>query len=250
MLIAPIVLWAVLAFEPHLRRCYNMPDGMTMCTCASKLALYAPGEVRNQTANVRADVVTIEHSAKGLYEDASQSAWDEASHQAATLANAVCELESDTEGEQSNLSELDTRTARLMAEVPARDQASTMEDSNEITRIMYEPGTKVDSTVPLTIDMLCYDDRKLQIGILRSDVSLLRRTVAEMRHSWAEARPAVRAVGKRKVFIRFDVVLRRLEHAKDLADYVPLVRVERSEADKIESVFAGGANKLPNREVR
>jgi hypothetical protein len=72
----------------------------------------------------------------------------------------------------------------------------------------------------------------------------------KMRHSWDEARPAVRAVGKRKVFIRFDVVLRRLEHAKDFADYVPRVQVERREADNLENLFASGANKLPNREAR
>lgn len=246
----PLLLWATLQFEPHLRRCYNMPDGNTMCTCASKLALYPPGESRDRTGNSKPDVTGIEHSAKDLYEEASKSQWEEASHQAATLANAVCGLENDIEGEQSNLSELDTRTARLMGDVPARDQASTMEEANEITRILYEPGTKLDPQVPLAIDMLDYAGRKLQIGLLRNDEALLRRTVKEMRHFWDEARPAVRATGERRVFMRFDVILRRLEHVKDLADYGPLVRVERDEAEKLESAFTNGAKELPSRAVR
>jgi hypothetical protein len=235
MLMASLLLWVTTQYGTPLRSCYALPNGKTICSCDTIATLYISGTETNQPGRIRStELDLIEDSAEDLYEKALKNQWGRASSPLGILMKVGCRV---LEGENSNLAELNTRMARLQTDVIVRDQNSTVEDANEITRIVIELETNPHLRVPLAVDMLDYYSRELEIGFLRRDVTLLQGTVRDLRRTWDEIRPAVAARGGHKVFARFDAIVSSLEHAKALPDYARLLRSEQGQAEKLENLF-------------
>lgn len=241
MFITIFLLGTAIQLTPHLRHCYPLSNDRVLCTCANTVTSYGPNMSENQPRRLTVNEVSmLEDSAKRLFEGAMKDQWDQVSSEANALKASVCGLEHTFDTRQTFLDSLDTKTAQLMAEITAHDQVATMEAANEITRMLHEPGPRSDSRGSRQFSLLDYYIRELEVGTVQKDVTILRHTVEDTRQTWNEIHSGV-TIASRGEAKRFDEILGRLEQVKRLADYPPLVRLARAEADKMQNDGSGKA---------
>lgn len=86
---------------------------------------------------------------------------------------------------------LKSRVAYLRTSVRAADRVRSMDAANSITHIVADLCSPYQSEIPYKIVLLDYYGRQLELGLVASRPSTIKRATADLRQTWRSVEPSV-----------------------------------------------------------
>ena len=206
-------------------------------TNASISAPVAAADPRPPTAErCPAALVEIGKSAAVVFDHARTLQWGEASATGQALYESAATLS--VGALQPDLAaRLKSRVAYLRSSVKAADRVRSMDAANSITHVVAELCSPYQDEIPYKIVLLDYYGRQLELGLVASRPSTIKRATADLRQTWRSVERAVLQHGDVDDARRFTDIVVQIEGARRPADLVAPMRAELAEVDRLKKIF-------------
>lgn len=181
-------------------------------------------------------VEALGHHSENAYDMAKMNDWAKARASVDSLTAAVAALPT-ASGASEDRGELREALGELDKAVTSRDRAAGMRAANHLTALGARASTSYNPVVPVSVTMLDYYGRELEIWSAAKDMGRLRETAAAMRQEWDGLRPQLEARGGTAESQRFGALVTRVDAAATPAAYAALATPVLDEVDKLEAVF-------------
>ncbi len=183
-----------------------------------------------------AALVEIGESAAVVFDRARMLKWGEASAtgqalSASTATLSVSALQPDIVGR------LKSRVAYLRSSVKAADRVRSMDAANSITRVVADLCAPYQDEVPYKIVLLDYYGRQLELGLVASRPSTIKRATADLHQTWRSVERSVLQHGDVDDARRFTDIVVQIDGARRPADLVAPVRAELAAVDRLKKAF-------------
>ena len=183
-----------------------------------------------------AALVEIGESAAVVFENARALNWGEASATGQALYESAATL-SVSALPPDLAARLKSRVAYLRRSVKAADCVRSMDAANSITHVVADICSPYQSQIPYKIVLLDYYGRQLELGLVASRPSTIKRATADLRQTWRSVERAVLQHGDVDDARRFTDIVAQIDGARRPADLVVPVRAELAEVDRLKKIF-------------
>lgn len=187
---------------------------------------------------VPTSVSQVGEAGENIYDAAKANNWTQATAKLNSLKDAAKQLDTESKiSENPNEDQLDTVIAGLNKAVPAKNRLATMRAANEVTRLAANLSALFNPQVPVSVALLDYYGRQLEIGVAAQDMTQLKTTAKDMQQTWNALRPAVESHGGSAEAKKFNNLVTSVEAAKSFNDYSHLATPVLEQVDNLEKVF-------------
>ncbi|MGL4882650.1 MAG: hypothetical protein ACRC8K_16570 [Waterburya sp.] len=197
----------------------------------------------DQDSEVKDDMIPPTMSSMGeygesVYDLAKIDNWTKAKTDFSQLQDAANQYaRTNPENSSTQLNQLNTSIERLSSSITTRNRQTAMQNANQVTSIVARLTQQYQTKVPVSITMLDYYGRELEIGAASGDNILLQNTAQQIRQTWEVVRPTIIGRGGKTTAQQFDNLVTRLNQAKSTYDYAQLAKPVLDHVDNLELVF-------------
>lgn len=187
---------------------------------------------------VPTSVSQVGETGENIYDAAKANNWTQATAKLNSLKDAAKRLDTESKiSENPNEDQLDTVIAELGKAVPANNRLAAMRAANEVTRLAANLSASFNLQVPVSVNLLDYYGRQLEIGVVARDMTQLKTTAKDIQQTWNALRPTVESHGGAAQAKKFDNLVTNVEAANSFNDYDHLATPVLEQVDNLEKVF-------------
>jgi hypothetical protein len=179
--------------------------------------------------------VGIAESAAVVFDRARTLKWGEASATGQALYESAATLS--VGALQPDLAaRLKSRVAYLRSSVKAADRVRSMDAANSITHVVAELCSPYQDEIPYKIVLLDYYGRQLELDLVASRPSTIKRATADLRQTWRSVERSVLQHGDVDAARRFTDIVVQIDGAQH-PDLVAPVRAELAAVGRLKKIF-------------
>ena len=194
----------------------------------------------------RLRLTQIGESAESLFDLARLSKWHDAAAAVQDLKESASALPSVGLEPEDLDAQLKSRIPDLEGSVTARQRVQSMDLANSITRLVADLSAPNQAEIPYKIVLLGYYGRQLELGLVASHPSTIKRATADLGQTWRSVERSVLQHGDVDDARRFTDIVVQIEGAQRPADLVAPVRAELAAVDRLKkNLYTVGAHETP-----
>lgn len=186
---------------------------------------------------------TIEADAEDIIDLAPSSNWDKIGTDVTQIASAweSYEPQADKEGAPQEIQDaMTTAINQLETASTAKDSASTMQASNNVSGAVVELFALYDPTIPADIGRLDVLERQVILDVAANDYSAAMTSLANTKSDWEKVKPSVLEHNGDEVAAEFEASLTKQESAlaaKDNAALTNEANIALEIVDALEELY-------------
>jgi hypothetical protein len=182
------------------------------------------------------ELAQIGGSAAEIFDAARTSKWQDASVSLEALGDSERRLPS-SGLTPDLLMQMRTRSTDLHHAVKSRHRVAAMDAANSLTRLVAELSSSYETAIPYKVVLLDYYGRQLELGLVASRPTMIRRATADLRQTWNSIEPTVLRQGGVEDARRFTDIVVQIEGARRPVDLAVPVHAELAEVNRMEKIF-------------
>src|SRR5262245_33499607 len=181
--------------------------------------LTACGEEAREPAEPSAvpnSLQTIEAAAEDIIDFAPSGNWDQIGKDVTDISNAwkSYQPQAGKDGASQELQDaMNSAIEKLQTASAAKDAATTMQGSNDVSAAVVEMFALYNTKVPVDIGRLDVLERQVILDVAAKDYSAAETSLAKTKSAWEEAKPSVLEHNGKDVAAEFDASIATQESA-------------------------------------